>query len=84
MMTENGGLIMTKRILTGQASWEADSEIEISMQEIYWDSHLWESERNKMGQKENLNCEVVTTKVSVNSMGSFRTRMFFQTCLKVG
>lgn len=31
MITEGGGLIMTKRILTGHVFQEADSEVEISM-----------------------------------------------------
>ena len=75
------------RIVAGWVFCEADSVMEISMQEVYYRVLLGLTpvegrERSRSGQREKLGCNAVL-KASANPTGRFEAGMALQSCLEM-
>lgn len=58
-------------VVVGWLPWEADSEIETGVQEVYWavilGTTLLRSEGSRTGQRKNANCNIAATGTSADS-----------------
>lgn len=67
--------------VTSGVPWEAKSEMEISMQDVYWegswDQQLWKT-RERIWQREKLGCGVVSVKISVDLQEALERRLSFR------